>query len=114
MITQAIKLQGTQVKSKKERNVLGVIFDSKLTWCAHVAATISKSKKALFALKLLKREFNATEMRTLLDSNFYLILYYNAVIWLTSDLNAQLKQDLLSASANALRLCIDGSCAVVV
>ena len=77
MITQAIKLQGTQVKSKKERNVLGVIFDSKLTWCAHVAATISKSKKALFALKLLKREFNATEMRTLLDSNFYLILYYN-------------------------------------
>ena len=96
-------MQGTPIKSGKEMNVLGVIFDSKLTWAAHVAAAISKSKNAI---KLLKKYFNATEMRTLFDTNFYSILYYNAVIWLTPDLNVQLKQDLLSASANALRTCM--------
>ena len=45
-------------------------------------------------------------MRTLLDSNFYSILYYNAVIWLTPRLSPNLKQNLLSISANALRSCI--------
>ena len=45
-------------------------------------------------------------MRTLLDSNFYSILYYNAVIWLTPNINCNLKHDLLSISANALRTCL--------
>ena len=33
------------------------------------------------------------------------ILYYNAVIWLTPNLRSDLKQNLLSASACALRIC---------
>ena len=45
-------------------------------------------------------------MKTLLDSNFYSVLYYNAVIWLTSDIKATLKHDLMSISANALRSCL--------
>ena len=45
-------------------------------------------------------------MRTLLDSNFYSILYYNAVIWLTPTLRSDLKHNLLAASAVALRSCI--------
>ena len=45
-------------------------------------------------------------MRTLLDSYFYSVLYYNAQVWLTPDLNANLRQQLLSVLANALRSCI--------
>ena len=45
-------------------------------------------------------------MRTLLDSNFYSILYYNSVIWLTPTLRTDLKHNLLAASAVALRSCI--------
>ena len=45
-------------------------------------------------------------MRTLLHSNFYYVLYYNSVIWLTSDISAPLKHNLMSISANALRNCI--------
>ena len=44
-------------------------------------------------------------MRSLLDSNFYSILYYNAVIWLLPEISAVMKQDLLSVSASALRSC---------
>ena len=45
-------------------------------------------------------------MRTLLDSNFYSVLYYNSVIWLTPNIACNLKQNLLSISANALRNCL--------
>ena len=45
-------------------------------------------------------------MRTLLDSNFYSVIYYNSVIWLTPNIACDLKQNLLSISANALRNCL--------
>ena len=41
-----------------------------------------------------------------IDSNFYSILYYNSCIWLTPDLSSDLKQNLLSIPANALRICV--------
>ena len=70
-----VKLQGSAIQSKKFMNVLGVTFDSKLNWGIHVAKTISKAKKALYALKMIKKFFTKNEMRKLLDSNFYSILY---------------------------------------
>ena len=45
-------------------------------------------------------------MRTLLDSNFYSVLYFNAVIWLTPNITCDLKQNLLSILACALRSCL--------
>ena len=98
-----IKIQNVTITSKKSMNVLGVIFDSKLTWNIHIASAIAIAKKAIFALHSLKKFFNNTEMKTLLDSNFYSILYYKAVIWLTPDISCESKHNLLSISANALR-----------
>ena len=71
-----------------------VTFDSKLNWGIHIANSISKANRALFALRLIKKFFTDAEMRTLLDSNFYSILYYNAVIWLTPTLRSDLKHNL--------------------
>ena len=105
-----ITLQNVRIESRKEMNVLGVVFDSKLNWNAHVASAISKSRKSLYALRLLRKFFNDQEMRTLLDSNFYSILYYNAVLWLTPELSSVMKQALLSISANALRSCMMSYC----
>ena len=48
-----ITLQNVRIESRKEMNVLGVVFDSKLNWNAHVASAISKSRKSLYALRLL-------------------------------------------------------------
>ena len=101
-----ITIQNVRIESKREMNVLGVIFDSKLNWGPQVANTICKAKKALFALRLLRKFFNDQEMRLLLDSYFYSVLYYNAVLWLTPELGSCMKQALLSISANALRSCM--------
>ena len=102
-----LRIQDVFVKSRKSINVLGVIFDSKLTWNVHIASAIVKAKKALCALRLLRKFFVNSEMRMLLDSNFYSVLYYNSVIWLTPNITSDLKQNLLSVSACALRSCLD-------
>ena len=67
--------------------------------------TINKSKKALHAIRIIKKYFNKQELLTLLTSNYYSILYYNSEIWHLTTLKQDLKQKLLSASASALKLC---------
>ena len=109
----SIKLLGSTIHSKKEMNVLGVTFDSKLTWTPHIANCINKAKKALFALRLIRKFFNQKEMRILLDANFYSVLYYNAVIWLTPEINSSMKQSLFSISANALKTCTWTNCSEI-
>ena len=61
----------------------------------------------------LRKFFNDQEMRLLLDSYFYSVLNYNAVIWLTPELCSSSKQALLSISANALRSCMMSNCSEV-
>ena len=45
-------------------------------------------------------------MRLLLDSHFHSVLYYNASIWLTPGIGHDMKQNILSISANAQRTCL--------
>ena len=105
---QKIKIQicGTEITSKSSINVLGVTFDSKLNWSVHITNAISKAKKSLYALRQIKRFFTNSQMRRLIDSYFYSVLYYNSSIWLSPDLSSACKQNLLSVSALCLRSCL--------
>ena len=85
--------------------VLGVIFDSKLTWADHISHATKRSNRALSAIRIIKRFFSKTELLGLVTSNFYSILYYNSEIWHLPSLKGTLKQSLLSTSAKALRVC---------
>ena len=99
-----IIINNIPVKSATSMNVLGVSFDSKLTWTKQISNTINKANQALHAIKLIKKYFNTAELLQLLTSNFYSILYYNSEIWHIPNLKQELKQSLLSASANALKI----------
>jgi hypothetical protein len=94
-----------QIRTGKSMNVLGVIFDSKLDWHEQVTNTIKKANKSLYAIKMIRNYFTPKEIKIFLDSFFYSVLYYYSEIWLLPTLNQCQKQLLLSASANALRLC---------
>ena len=94
-----------QIQTKKSMNVLGVTFDSKLNWHMQVANAIKKANKSLFAIRMIRRYFEPNELKILLDSYFYSVLYYNSEIWHLQSLNHCLKQQLLSASANAIKIC---------
>ena len=99
-----INLNNNVIISKDSMNVLGVVFDSKLNWAKHIANQINKANKALHAIKLIKRYFSKNEILQLLTSNFYSILFYNSEVWHIPHLKPPLKQLLLSASANTLKL----------
>ena len=55
-------------------------------------------------LKWKKKYFTSTEILALLTSNFFSILFYNSEVWHIPTLKPPLKQLLLSASANALKI----------
>ena len=92
------------IKSMQSMNVLGVIFDSKLTWSKHISTQICRANKALHAIRMIKNFFSQSEIITLLTSNFYSILYYNSEVWHLPNLKPELNQMLLSSSANALKI----------
>ena len=52
-----VMVQGSAVISKKCMNVLGVTFDSKLTWGVHVAQAINKAKKSTLCTQIDKKVF---------------------------------------------------------
>jgi hypothetical protein len=99
-----IILNDVIIMSKTSINVLGVSFDSKMNWSNQISQTIQKANKALHAIKIIKKYFSKIEITTLLTSNYFSILYYNSEIWHLPTLSPDLKQMLLSASANALKL----------
>ena len=85
--------------------VLGVHFDTKLNWQLQTQMAITKAKKALQAIKLIRKHFTKNELRTLIISNYYSTLYYNSEVWLIPSLTNQTKRMLISASASPLKLC---------
>ena len=48
-----ILLNNVLIKSKNTMNVLGVLFDSRLSWTNQISQTITKAKRALHAIKLI-------------------------------------------------------------
>ena len=56
----SVRINDQTVYSKKSMNVLGVVFDCKLSWSEHVAHAIKKSNKSLCALRFLKKVFHNT------------------------------------------------------
>ena len=99
-----LTINGILIRSKPTINALCVLFNSKLNFL-QIAQTVQKAKKATHVIKLIREYVTKIELKQLITSNFYSVLYYNCEIWLLPGLNINLKKHLLSASARALKLC---------
>ena len=75
-----------------------------MQWDSRVSINIKLFGKIILCSKN-KCKVNKKEKRTLLTSLFYSKLYYGSEIWHLPTLNQNCKKMLLSASANALKLC---------
>ena len=104
--TTTIRILGNSVKTKREMNVLGVLFDSKLSWGPHVAQAICKANKSLYAIRTIKKFFNLAQIKILLTTYFYSTLFYNSEVWLSPFLNSEIRHQLVSSSAKALQCCL--------
>jgi hypothetical protein len=102
MTTVTLKINSSKVKTKKVRNLLGVLFDSKMNWPAQVEQT--KANKALNAIKLIMRFFSYKELPQIITSNFLSILFYKSEIWYLPKLNKNLTHSIFALSAQALKM----------
>ena len=100
-----IMISDVMIEAKTEMNVLGITFDSKLQWSSQISRAIKGANSSLQAIKLIRKYFTTNEIVQLLTSNFYSKLYFGSEIWHIPTLNFNCKKLLMSASANALKLC---------
>ena len=99
----------TIIQSKNSMNILGIIFDSKLSWVEHIKTAIKTSNITLHAIKIIRKYFNLDELKILLTSLFFSKLYYGAEIWHTTGLNREIQKSLKFTSANVLKICRERS-----
>ena len=84
----------------KKMRVLGVIFDSKISWYDHVKNALSKANQVKKGLRLICTYFSADEMIRLTMAYFYSKLYFGAKIWLISPLHNSLKTTVANFVSN--------------
>jgi hypothetical protein len=99
-----IELNGVSIAVKRQMKVLGLIFDTKLTWYPQVMTAIEKANKIKQGLRLIGRYFTKEEMVKISTSLFYSRLYYGAKVWLHAGLSAVLKKKLWQTSSRMLRI----------
>ena len=74
-------------------------------YCILFDGTVSKSKKALHAIYLIRKYFSKNELLKIITSNYYSIMYYISEIWHLPTNTHHSKTLLMSASAAPLKLC---------
>ena len=99
---------GQRVTSSNTMNVLGMIFDSKLRWNEQVEKTIKAANTGLHGLRMIRKYFTVSEMKSMVTAVFMSRLYYGAEVWHIPGLTRILQKKIKLASANALRLCAPG------
>ena len=99
-----IELNGLAVKVKHQIRVLGLFFDTKLSWYTQAMTAIEKANKIKQGLRLVGKYFTKEEMVKISTSLFYSRLYYGAKVWLHAGLSAAIKKKLWQASSRMLRI----------
>jgi len=69
---------------------LGLLFDYKLEWGAHVENLVQRINKITNGLRIIRRKFTTKQLNQIVTSQVFGVMYYSATTWLTPTLNAPL------------------------
>jgi len=61
--------------------IFGIHFDSKLSWSNHVDKTIKKCNSLVYMLRLLSISLTRPQHKRIVDSHFYITLFYGSQVW---------------------------------
>ena len=103
--TATITINNIEIKSSNQITILGLVFDSNLTWDLQYNKAIKEANQNLYAIKIISKYFTKEERITLLTSLFYSKLYYGSEVWHHPGRTAVQNKKLKLASANAIRSC---------
>ena len=76
-----ININNNEIKTSNQITILGLIFDSNLTWDPQYNKAIKEANYNLCAIKMISKYFTKEEKMTLLTSLFYSKLYYGSEVW---------------------------------
>ena len=99
-----VDVSSCKIKVGKTMRVLGVIFDSKMSWEAHINNIASNIKKKIHALRKISSDLNHSERLSVAHGSIYSVLYYAAGTWLNDHLSIKLKRILKGLSNSILRI----------
>ena len=66
-----IYINDNEIKTTNQMMILGIIFDSNLTWDLQYTQAIKDANHNLYAIKIISKYFSKEENKTLLTSLFY-------------------------------------------
>jgi hypothetical protein len=99
-----VDVSSCKIKVGKTMRVLGVIFDSKMSWEAHINNISSNIKNKIHALRKISSDLNHSEHLSVAHGSIYSVLYYAAGTWLNDHLHIKLKRILKCLSNSTLRI----------
>lgn len=77
----SIKIGSDIIEQKNYCKFLGLVIDDKLTWSEHIAHTMSKLSRSLYALNRTKHIISRSHRKTLYDSLVHSYISYGIVLW---------------------------------
>jgi len=99
-----IRVGNTVITSKSTMKVLGIHFDSRMSWDIQVDNAILNSRKSLHALRLVRTFFTDKEMIKSVTANVFSKMYYGSQVWLLPNLKEKLFTKMFSHSGRILKI----------
>jgi hypothetical protein len=100
-----VNVDDVVIKSKPTMKVLGLEFDSFLTWAPQLNKAMMSCQRMKPALRCLRSKLSRKELLQVITSHYYSRLYYSSEVWYHS-LNAKLKEKLIPMHYYPLRLAL--------
>jgi hypothetical protein len=100
----SINVGGNVIFSTSEMNILGIVFDNQLQWDKQIDKTILDTRRAVQALRTVRRYFSKDELLRLCTYLCFSKLYYASEVWLIPNLKESLFKKLYSQSRKCLKI----------
>jgi len=99
-----VTVNDVKIQSTPTMKVLGLIFDSALSWDAQVTSTVSKSAKMIHAMQHLRKFLGREQLLQVTTSFLFSVLFYGNEVWFHKHLSFLNKQKIRSVYYKALRV----------
>ena len=98
-----IEIDSSPIKTKPYIKVLGLIFDHKMSWDAHVEKLLKEANSRTQAVRHIHPHLTKAECLNIAHGLFFSNLYYCSSVWLTDMLPKTLMKRVTTASCSCLR-----------
>jgi hypothetical protein len=98
-----INISGEIIECQKTIRVLGLLFDHKMSWEAHIDKVLKEANSRTQAIRHVSKHLSKSENLNIAHGLFFSAFYYGSCVWLTDTLTKSQMNRLTVASNTCLR-----------